>query len=233
MCVLPSFNDDLAMSRRFLLLLSTVFTAVSSSNGAVLFNESFENPPNATVSGFTTTVPSEWAGSNQGFNSNRRGLANEDAGSFSTPFGSQVANVYFFNNAGLTTDVGAIGSLTVDVTYTVSFNVANLSDSTTDTYKLQLVAFDPGEARNDPRSDVFGTVLGVSTGEVTSSDMSESYSFTFTAMAGDPNLGKDLAIRIHSQESNEVLFDNIMVTTPVVPESSSLILLWVSVGSRS
>lgn len=206
--------------------LATII-GVGVAPAATLFTDSFENPPNVTATGITTTVPAGWVGSNQGFGSGNRGLANEgDETTFSTPFGSQAAAVYFFNNAGLTTAVGAIGTLTVDLTYTVSFNVANLSDSATDTYKFQLVAFDDGEARNDPRSDTFGTVLKVLGGEVTSSDMLESYSFDFTAVAGDASLGKDLAIRIHSQESNEVLFDNITVTTPdVVPEVSSAMLI--------
>jgi len=207
-------------------LLITSFSGLGPLTAATLFTDSFEDPPHSTVSGVTTTVPVGWVGSSAGFNSNRRGLANEDVGTFSTPFGSQAVAVYFFNNAGLTTEEGAIGNLTVDVTYTVSFNVANLSDSSTDTYKIQLVAFDDLETRSDVRSDVFGTVLGVATGEVTSSDMSESYSFDFTATAGDPSLGKDLAIRIHSQESNEVLFDNVTVTVPDgVPEPGTSLLM--------
>jgi hypothetical protein len=205
-------------------IFTAVFALYSTANAATLFTESFENPPNATVSALATNaVPVGWIGSNQGFNSNRRGLANEDAGTFTTPYGSQAAFVWFFNNAGLTTVEGAVGTVSVGVTYMVSFNVANLSDSTSDSYKLQLVAFNPGEARNDVRSDTFGSVLGVATGEATTSDMSQSVSFTFTADPGDPSLGKDLAIRIHSQESNEVLFDNIKVET--IPEPATAFLL--------
>ncbi len=206
-------------------LLAAVVATAQSAQSATLFTAGFEDP---VVTGLTMTVPTGWIGSNQGFNSNRRGIANEDIGTFSTPFGSQAALVYFFNNAGLTTEPGAIGPLMASTTYTVSFNVANLSDSATDTYELQLVAFTPGEIRNDPRGNAFGTILGISTGEVTSSNMSEVYSFDFTAMPGDPSIGQDLAVRIRSVESNEVLFDNILVeSNAVVPEPSRIALLGI------
>lgn len=194
----------------------------TSANGMVIFTDSFENPPNPTVSGVTTTVPDGWVGSDQGFGSGNRGLANEDTGGFTTTFGAQAASVYFFDNAGLTTQAGTIGTVTAGVTYTLSFYVAS-QDSNTYDYNVLLVSFGVGEARNDVRNSFTDDlILAQTSGSVATSDMSKFVSFSYTATAGDPGIGEDLAIRIHSVESNPVFFDNFQVDA--VPEPSAALL---------
>lgn len=193
-----------------------------SLNELPKFVESFEQP---AISGRTQMEPLNWVGSTEGYRSAERGLVHVDSSMFTTPFGRQAAYVAFHTNSGLTTAEGAIGLLAADVTYTVSFHVANFNDDADgDRYLVQLLAFEPGEPRQDVRaSGEFGAgvMLAHREGRVTSSDMSQRDSFSFTPKAGDPNLGKDLAIRIVSQESNEVLFDNIELTAQLVDPSGA------------
>lgn len=217
------------------LLLSAAFApaaivAGDSVSAGIIFADSFESP---IVTGQTTTVPDGWVDSAQGFGSGNSGTANEDLGTFSTSFGSQAAVVHFFDNAGLTTQQGTIGALQADVEYTISFNVARGSDTPdTSTYELEFVAFDEvaDEDRDDVRESSFllsstKTLLAQASGEVSSTDMSQTVSFTYTADSVDDAalIGQDLAIVIHSKESTNVFYDNVKVS--VVPEPGSLALL--------
>jgi len=217
-CKLTSIRDVLALA----VAVSVFALGQATAQAAIIFTDSFESPD---VTGVTTTVPDGWVGSSAGFGSGNRGTADEDSGSFTTPFGSQAAHVAFFDNAGLTTEAGAIGAFQKAI-YTVSFNVANGSDATeSDTYRVELTLFDTGESRTDVRpgftADDF---LADVTGEVSTSDMSEavSFSYTFDSSTDVPLLGKDVAIRIHSKESDDVFLDNFQVTQQLIPTPAAL-----------
>jgi hypothetical protein len=184
------------------------------ATAGVVFSESFEAP---VVSGFVTgTVPSggKWIGANQGFGAGNRGLYNEavvwpTTPAYTTPYGAQA---YYLNytNSGLTTAEGVIGTLTADVTYTVTFNAAVTASTASGNYRVELVAF-AGEARNDMRG-TFGTVLATATGSVTTNNMSAAGSLTFTPDGANAHLGKDVAIRL-VKSTNSVLYDNIRLVT--------------------
>ena len=110
----------------------------------VIYSESFETP---VVSGFDdNTVPDTgWVGSAQGFGSSNRGLFNEivawpDTPKFTTPYGDQ-GYMLNYTNSGLTTAQNAIsGTLTQDVTYTVTFNAAVQVGTASASYRVELVA---------------------------------------------------------------------------------------------
>jgi hypothetical protein len=220
------------------LALAVAMGGIGTANASVLFTDDFENPPHPTVSGVTKTVPTGWVGSNFGFNSNRRGLANEDATTTNggtpatfTTAGSQAAATWFFNNAGLTTIEGAIGALAVDVEYTVTFNAGVMTNRTAGgTCHVDLMVFDMFDALDfdtyrDRPNAVASTILASVQGLATSFTTSDTDSFTFTALAGDASIGKDLAIRIHSWDSGgEVLIDN-MLLTDNIPEPTTTALL--------
>jgi hypothetical protein len=198
--------------------LIAVFAAISSlpASSRVVFSESFEAP---VVTGFDdNTVPSggKWIGTDQGFGSSNRGLYNHAVvwpatPPFTTPYGDQAYYLSYTNSA-LTTAEGATGqTLTADVVYQVAFNTAVAAGTTSGNYRVELVAFAPGEVRNDARG-TFGTVLATATGAVSTRDMSAAGSLTFTAGAGNAHLGKDLGIRL-VKSTHSVLYDNIRLIT--------------------
>jgi hypothetical protein len=133
-----------------------------------------------------------------------------------TPFGEQ-SYLLNYTNAGLTTARGATGeTLKAGVTYTLTFHMAALPRVGEAGYLAQLVAFDPS-ADNARRVDCrpgssAGSVLATSEGMVDSFDMSASGLITFTPRAGDPHLGKDLAIRL-LKPGHPVLYDRLRLTT--------------------
>jgi hypothetical protein len=196
-------------------LLGFSLATIPASAG-VVFSESFEAP---VVSGFDdNTVPSggKWIGATDGFGASNRGHYNETVAwpatpAFTTPYGNQA---YYLNytNSGLTTAAGVIGSLTADVTYRVTFNTAVTANTASGNYRLELVAFAPGEIRTDVNGTMPGTVLAAATGSVTTNDMSATGSVTFTPAAANAHLGKDLAIRL-VKSTNSVLYDNIRLIT--------------------
>jgi len=207
------------------LVALTVFAATSFAHASVIvFEDSFESPD---VTGITTTVPDGWVGSTQGFGSGNRGVADVDSGAFTTPAGAQAAYTNFFDNAGLVTQEGAIGDLRVSELYVISFRVAKVAGEPDRNYLVGLHAIPDGTARNDVRGPSKpGTLLASASGVVTTSDMSELVTFTYIASPGDASIGQDLAVVIKSRDSNEVFFDDVIVT---VPEPASLALL--SAGS--
>lgn len=181
----------------------------------MVFSESFETP---AVSSFDdNTVPSSgWVGATAGFGATNRGLYHSFSAwpatpDFSTPYGDQA---YFLNysNSGLTTAQGAISeTLTADETYTVSFNAAIKDGVSSGAYLVELVAFDAGDddnARKNAQGNRPGTVLASATGSVTSHDMSQTGSVSFTAPAGDPSLGNEIGIRLVKSTAS-VLYDNV------------------------
>ncbi|MCH7226976.1 Ig-like domain-containing protein [Haloferula sp. A504] len=191
--------------------------AMTPLHAGVVFSESFEIP---VVSGFDdNTVPSggNWIGATDGFGSSNRGLYNETVvwpatPPFTTPYGNQA---YYLNytNSGLTTAEGVIGALTADVTYSVTFNTAVTASTASGNYKVELVAFSPGDDRADVNGTPLpGTVLASATGAVTTDDMSATGSLTFTPDGANAHLGKDVGIRL-VKSTNSVLYDNIRLIT--------------------
>ena len=180
----------------------------------VVFSESFESP---VVSGFDdNTVPSggNWIGANQGFGATNRGLYNETVAwpatpSFTTPFGDQAYRMNYSNSA-LTTAEGVLGPITAGVTYTVTFQNA-VTVGGGGNYLVELVAFSPGDARNDGRGSRPGTVVGSASGTVATSDMSNVASITFTPGGTNPHLGKDLGVRLIGITGHSVVYDNLRV----------------------
>ena len=176
----------------------------------VVFSEAFEDP---VVIGYVqgSGPPAGWVASNNGFGSNRKGMINENSGDFTTPNGVQ-GYLLDYTNAGLTTDVGQIGPLVANVTYTLSCTVA--ATSGTANYIMELVAFDPGDdrAHANAAGGRPGTVLNSVSGTVSTSDMSQNLSFNFMATVSDPSLGKDLGIRIRqANATGNTVYDNIQL----------------------
>ena len=179
----------------------------------VAFYESFESP---VVSGYLqSSVPDTgWVGAIQGYRADYRGLYNEgDETVFRTPYGDQ-AYLLDYTNAGLTTEQNRIGVLVANVTYTISFNVGiRRGEGGTHTYRLELVAFDPGDdnaARTECRGGRPGTILAFASGSVGAGDMSKRDGFSFTPDDADPSVGKDIGIRL-IKASGDVLYDHILL----------------------
>jgi hypothetical protein len=143
-----------------------------------------------------------------------------------TQFGEQ-AFLLDYADTGLATDTGAIlERLTPGIHYSLSFHVAARPGVPNARYRIELVAYSPeddDEARKNIGPDRPGEVLAFAEGEAFAHDMSEKDGFTFTADANDPNLGKQLGIRIvHVSEllmvdgrrrhTGRVLYDHIRLT---------------------
>jgi methionine-rich copper-binding protein CopC len=186
------------------------------ASAEIIFAEHFESPE---VSGFAAnTVPDNgmWVGSAQGYGSDRRGLYNEavvwpDTPLFETPYGEQGYKLDY-TNSGLTTAQGVLSeAVTEGVTYQVSFNVATEEGAGAASYLVELVAFEAGDdntSRKECRSNRPGTVLTTASGSVSTTDMSESVTFTYTPAAGDPSLGKEIGLRLINAPGPET-YDNL------------------------
>lgn len=205
-------------------LLTTVAAfgvlSVRISAQTTVFSESFESP---SVTGYkqNTGPASGWIKGNVGYGSQNHGLYNVDTAAFSTPFGSQ-AYMLNYTNSGLTTS-GDFGVVVANMTYTVSFNAAtesavNSNQSGHDNYRIELVGFDSGDNRADTKStSPAGTILAISTGQVTTGDMSHAVSFSFTPGAGHASIGKSLAIRLRNTGTNNALIDNLKLVVAAPP----------------
>jgi hypothetical protein len=121
---------------------------------------------------------------------------------------------YYLNytNSGLTTAEGVIGTLTADVTYTVTFNAAVTANTASGNYRVELVAFAGRHPATTSTARCTGTVLATATGSVTTNNMSAAGSLTFTPDGANAHLGKDVAIRL-VKSTNSVLYDNIRLIT--------------------
>jgi hypothetical protein len=196
--------------------LLAFFGSVASAD--IIFSESFESP---VVSGFDdNTVPDNgnWIGATNGFGSSNRGLYNEsvvfpDTPPFTTPYGDQA---YYLNytNSALTTAQGVIAeTLTAGELYTIKFNTAVVAgnESSGYTYLVEFLAFEPTDdnvLRRDGQAGRPGTVLASAAGGVTTTDMSQEITFTFTPDGSDPSLGKELGLRL-VKAGGTVLYDNV------------------------
>jgi hypothetical protein len=210
-------NQSKCLSLSCFPLLAGLFLSLSPASAEVIFSESFESP---VVSGFDdNTVPSSgWVGASNGFGASNRGLFNEFVAwpgtpDFSTPFGEQG---YFLNytNSALTMAQGTLTEpLTEGEVYTVTFNVGVKAGVASSNYLVEFLAFEPGDdnnARKDGQNTRPGTVLASASGPVTTNDLSESGSLTYTPSAGDPHLGKEIGVRL-VKSSGSVIYDNLRV----------------------
>ncbi len=143
-----------------------------------------------------------------------------------TPFGEQ-AFLLNYASTGLTTAPGAITeTLAPGIPYTLSFHVAARPGVPNARYRVELVAFDAEHdenARRNHGSDRTGQILAFAEGEAFAHDLSERDEVTFTAAADDPNLGKEIGIRLvhvvklvmvdgRRRHSGRVLYDHISLT---------------------
>jgi hypothetical protein len=132
-----------------------------------------------------------------------------------TPFGQQ-AYLLNYTNARLSTAQGATGqALEAGVTYTLSFHTANLPGEGAVEYQADLVAFDAdeddGRRKSRPPREDAGVVLVTASGLVSRSDFSERGIVSFTPRADDPNLGKELGIRL-VKAGGPVLYDHVQLS---------------------
>ncbi len=211
----PTMKPRAPLCQHAAVAIAALTLVSTSANAGVIFSESFESP---VVSGFASnTVPDTgWVGASNGYGATNRGLYNETVAwpatpAFSTPYGEQGYMINY-TNSGLTTAQGTLSeTLTQDVTYTLSFNVAVQAGTASGSYIMELVAFSPSDddtARKEAKSTRPGTILATANGTVTTTDMSQSDSIVFTAAAGNPSLDKELGIRL-IKGSNSVIYDNI------------------------
>jgi hypothetical protein len=143
-----------------------------------------------------------------------------------TVFGEQ-ALLLNYAGTGLTTASGAIGEVvTPGTSYSLSFHVAARPGLPDATYRVELVAFDLADddiARGNCSRDRPGTVLAHASGEAKSHDMSERVEIAYTADARDPNLGKEIGLRLvhegrllriegHEHHTGRVLYDDLLLT---------------------
>jgi len=192
---------------RVTVLGTFVFSAVTATAGTIL-SDSFESP---VVTGKeVTTAPDGWVRPT-GTWDGRAGLANVDSGVFTTPYGSQAANIWRDQGVLTTEDSTWSEGLVAGITYTVSFNVAK-GDGLDGKYKVDLIALALGEYRNE---DDAGTRLAYAYGTATTNDMSETVSFNYTAPADSPDLGKMLALQLEAGGYG-ALIDNLVLSNNAV-----------------
>lgn len=178
-----------------------------------IFSDSFESP---VVTGTNKwTAPDNWNLESSGSLSywKQSGLSNVDGGTFTTPFGNQVATIWGPGHtiqSSLTVKESAFSQVvTAGITYMLKFNLAKGTNLDGD-YIVQLVAFDAGATRDDWAQ---GTVLAQISGTASQTDLYQSSAnISFTASDGDPSLGKLLGIQMEGMAGilidNLKLFDN-------------------------
>jgi len=240
---------------RFQVVVAIVAVAVlglaGSAEAAVLLSEDFESPD---VTGYAQgTTPSDWLRASVGYRSNYHGIVDKDSGHFSAPSGNDQGYAFRYTNSGIVTVEGVIGELLVG-DYTLTFDVVRdegtikYGDPGRDglPYNAQLMAFDLGESRNDQRHDpmVTGTRLAKITGNAPADGSFGAVTLDLSVLPGDPNLGRDLAIRFKGA-TNTAIIDNVVLDGPVpggvIPEPSTLViwglgllgLLWYARRRRS
>jgi VCBS repeat-containing protein len=180
-----------------------------------ILSESFESP---NISGSTDNNPDGWFDEGH---PNTSGIANEDNGQFTTPYGEQAAKAWQGNQSGAQKVLGSVEN----ATYTVSFNVAKRDNRTQGDYRVELVAVDGGTV----------SVLASKEGIVTTNDMSHSDTFQFTSSSTHPDLGKELRIRLVDPAAGQVTgawqdgpyYDNVVVTTSTPATSTATVTVTV------
>jgi autotransporter-associated beta strand protein len=185
-----------------------------------LLLEDFESPssPVAYVQG---SLPDngKWVGSTVGFQPGWRGITDKAGGDFSAPDPNHQAFALRYKQSGITTAQGAIGMLTLNTRYSLSFDVMRDGIRSPGTrYFCELVAFDPGSTRADATSGRPGYVLASATGNAPSDGSIARISLEFTALASNPHLGKDIGIRFVAPTTDtNALIDNVSLRAVGVP----------------
>ena len=196
----------------------TVVALATSAGAAIIFADDFESPDVGTSEPIHNGVPAttrirdtaKWVGATQGYGATSNGLLDEAGGAFTDPDGEQAYG-FRYTNSGVTTVEGVLGALGLG-TYTVSFNV--VEDGVPGfggpplPYRMELVAFDPGDNRTECRTNARpGTVLDVAAGNAPSDGSWATITRSFTALAGDASLGKDLGIRFIGAAASAIIDD--------------------------
>ncbi|MFT6792270.1 MAG: hypothetical protein ACJAR1_000249 [Rubritalea sp.] len=204
-----------------------------SANAAIVFTDDFESPDvtaiqsDGNTSGAITT--SQWVKATNGFGSNRQGTVDESHGDFTDPVGEQ-AYAFRYTNSGITTTLGSIGTLMVNTTYTISFDIVTDGHNTGTAYTAGLVTFDGAGTRTsingsvaNSTASVLKTIGGNSTG---TSYIPVSFSWTTgdAIASGTATLGHDVALRFVGATSTAII-DNVLIDVTSVPEPSSTALL--------
>ena len=102
------------------------------------------------------------------------------------------------------------------------FNVVKNTDLS-GSYRVQLVAYDPGEPRNGSSDTSYGSVLAQISGTAILSDVAAAADgFTFTADEAHADLGKLLGIRIRGGGT----IDNLKVTWVPPLSPGTVITIW-------
>jgi len=206
------------ISLRALLVFSVAVAIIGIAAGpagaVVILSEDFESP---VVSGYAKkTIPDngQWISANQGYKSDHHGLINQDGGDFTTSDGNQ-AIAFRYTNSGVTTAEDVIADLAADVTYTVAFDVirdgVSVFGSPATPYTVQLLAIADGAARNDCRHiPADSTRVTYASGNAPSDYTWQTITFTYSADSSNPDLGKDLAVRLIGG-SDSAIIDNVIV----------------------
>lgn len=193
----------------------------------VIYETSFESP---VVSGRSGTDPDGWI-AGVGYGTGSEGLCNTNYGTFTTPYGSQMAMIWGnTDRCVLTTSTNAFDTvLQAGYPYTVSFNMCNPDDPdfTTGAYYIQLVAYTNGAPRNLSRASNEGTVLAEAQGTVFLPDMAAAAdAFTFVASEGDPSIGKLLGVRLWGALRNGCgAIDNLKFTWQPPPPAGTVLIV--------
>ena len=187
-----------------------ILSKSAADNITLLFEEDFETP---VVSMYDEgNTPSGWVRGDQGFNSNRHGLHNEDSGEFTNPGANNDQGYSLrYSTTGITSDedVFTIGTYKSDLTYRISFEVVmDENDPTEINYSVALIAFPEGGLRNDTRNNTNNgmTQLAISTGTAPVDGSVTAISFDFSpTSAFDANLGRDLGIRLRGSNNGSIV----------------------------
>lgn len=191
------------------------FRTPVAEGSAVIYETSFESP---VVSGRVIGLPDGWQKGSYG--AQNQAIENVDTGTYTTPWGSQAVCAGGAEALLTTKESTFDDRLQADFPYTVTFNVARPTNGSSGAYKVQLMVYPEGAARNN----IYGTSVAQAAGTATESDMSaQAVGFTFTAAENNVHLGKMLAIEI--DQTTLCLVDNLKLTWVGPPPAGTL--LWL------
>jgi len=190
-------------------LLASCFVFATSASAAVVINSSFEDDAMtgfgshlAPLTGWIKGNPLSLPGDPVA------GLNDEDTGAFTAPDGEQVA----WLNSDYTLSQIVTETLIAGTTYDLTVAVGTRT-GLAGTYDIQLVA----------NGDVLNSASAFMAGGTAFSDVTISY----TATGADTQLGQFLQIVLAG--STQPQYDNVRLTSTVIPEPSSLTLLGLGV----
>jgi VCBS repeat-containing protein len=172
----------------------------------IVFEDSFETPD---IIGSVSVNPTGWI---EKGHPNGLGIIDVDTGLFTTPYGSQALTTWRGSSEGATTTAAHLAiPVTAGEQYDLSFNVAHKSSASFGDFKAQLINID---------SIGVVTVLNSLSGVANSTDMSESFTLSYTAAS---TLGGRLAIRFYDDYvgnyRNTPVIDNVKLRVTDTPGS--------------